>query len=67
MAQPVLRQHYQFWTRKYGMNIKSQPEILVSGATGGVGSVAIQILRKIGYENITAIVRKEKQIEIAKN
>lgn len=48
------------------MNIKSQPEILVSGATGGVGSVAIQILRKIGYENITAIVRKEKQIEIAK-
>ena len=29
------------------MNIKSQPEILVSGATGGVGSVAIQILRKI--------------------
>ena len=41
------------------MNIKSQPEILVSGATGGVGSVAIQILRKIGYENITAIVRKK--------
>ncbi|MCD0601026.1 zinc-binding dehydrogenase, partial [Staphylococcus aureus] len=55
-----------FELEKYGMNIKSQPEILVSGATGGVGSVAIQILRKIGYENITAIVRKEKQIEIAK-
>ena len=51
-----------FELEKYGMNIKSQPEILVSG----VGSVAIQILRKIGYENITAIVRKEKQIEIAK-
>ena len=55
-----------FELEKYGMNIKSQPEILVSGATGGVGSVAIQILRKIGYENITAIVRKEKQIEIKK-
>lgn len=55
-----------FELEKYGMSIKSQPEILVSGATGGVGSVAIQILRKIGYENITAIVRKEKQIEIAK-
>ncbi|MCJ0941555.1 oxidoreductase [Mammaliicoccus sciuri] len=55
-----------FELEKYGMDIKSQPEILVSGATGGVGSVAIQILRKIGYENITAIVRKEKQIEIAK-
>lgn len=54
-----------FELEKYGMNIKSQPEILVSGATGGKG-VAIQILRKIGYENITAIVRKEKQIEIAK-
>ena len=35
-----------FELEKYGMNIKSQPEILVSGATGGVGSV-IQILRKI--------------------
>lgn len=55
-----------FELEKHGMNIKEQPEILVSGATGGVGSVAIQILRKIGYENITAIVRKEKQIEIAK-
>ncbi|GAB5741342.1 hypothetical protein [Staphylococcus aureus] len=46
-----------FEIEKYGMNIKSQPEILVSGATGGVGNFAIQILRKIGYENITAIVR----------
>ncbi|MGC9673441.1 oxidoreductase [Staphylococcus haemolyticus] len=54
-----------FELEKQGMNIEAQPEILVSGATGGVGSVAIQILRKIGYENITAIVRKEKQIEIA--
>ncbi len=37
----------------------------MSGATGGVGSVAIQSFHKIGYENITAIVRKEKQIAIA--
>ncbi|XLO54717.1 hypothetical protein P5503_14570 (plasmid) [Staphylococcus aureus] len=44
------------------MNIKSQPEILgVSGATGWLwGSVAIANFTKIGYENITAIVRKER-------
>lgn len=46
-----------------GMCVEKQPEILVTGATGGVGSIAIQILRKIGYENITAIVRKERQME----
>lgn len=51
---------------------KEGDNVLVTGYdvgvthTGGVGSVAIQILRKIGYENITAIIRKEKQIEIAK-
>ncbi len=43
------------------MNIKSQPEILVSGATGGVGSVAIQILRKIGYEEILAMIKKKSK------
>ncbi len=48
-----------------GMTPDKQPSILVTGATGGVGSVAIQILAKLGYENITALVRKEHQVEIA--
>lgn len=38
-----------------GMKVTNQPQIIVSGATGGVGSLAILILKKIGYQNITAI------------
>lgn len=51
---------------KNGMNKELEQTILVTGATGGVGSVALQILSKIGYKNITALVRKEYQIEVAK-
>ena len=50
-----------------GMDPKNDPEILVTGSTGGVGSVALQILSKIGYKNITALVRKEHQSEVAKS
>ena len=50
-----------------GMAPNNNPEVLVTGATGGVGSVALQILSKIGYTNITALVRKEHQVEVAKS
>ncbi|MBT2583236.1 YhdH/YhfP family quinone oxidoreductase [Planococcus sp. ISL-109] len=50
-----------------GMDPKNDPEILVTGSTGGVGSVALQILAKSGYKNITALVRKEHQSEVAKS
>lgn len=50
-----------------GMNLDNNPQLLVTGATGGVGSVALQILSKIGYTNITALVRKEHQVEVAKS
>lgn len=50
-----------------GMNPESNPSILVTGSTGGVGSLALQILRKAGYRNITGMVRKEQQVEVAKN
>ena len=40
--------------------------ILVTGASGGVGSIGLQILSKIGYKNITALVRKENKIEVVK-
>lgn len=50
-----------------GMDVTSHPSILVTGSTGGVGSVALQILTKIGYKNIAALVRKENQVEVAKS
>ena len=41
-------------------------DILVTGATGGVGSIAIAILSKLGY-NITAISGKKERIDFLKN
>lgn len=50
---------------KNGMDVSNNPRILVTGSTGGVGSIALQILSKIGYKNISALVRKEYQVEVA--
>lgn len=50
---------------KNGLTIDSQPEILVTGATGGVGSIAVQLLAKLGFSSITAMVRKEHQVAVA--
>lgn len=50
-----------------GLSVDSQPEILVTGSTGGVGSIAVQILAKLGFSSITAMVRKEHQAAIAKS
>ncbi len=50
-----------------GMVVNKNPRILVTGSTGGVGSIAVQILSKIGYKNIAALVRKEHQIDVAKS
>lgn len=52
---------------KSGMDPGNDPKILVTGSTGGVGSVAVQLLAKIGYGNITALVRKDHQEEVAKS
>jgi len=41
-------------------------EILVTGATGGVGSIAVAILNKLGY-NITAISGKKDKIDFLKS
>jgi len=40
-------------------------EVLVTGATGGVGSIAVSILSKIGYK-VVAISGKEERIEYLK-
>ncbi|MGX6961895.1 acryloyl-CoA reductase [Vagococcus xieshaowenii] len=42
-----------------GLTNKSDARILVTGATGGVGSTSIAILHKLGYHNITALSRKK--------
>lgn len=53
--------------------IKSLPQIdfevpiLVTGATGGVGSIATLILKKLGFKNITALIHnKNKQVILEK-
>ncbi|MEW8975188.1 MAG: YhdH/YhfP family quinone oxidoreductase, partial [Exiguobacterium sp.] len=50
----------------HGMHVDKNPRILVTGATGGVGSLALRMLRKAGYNHITAMVRKEHQEEVAR-
>ena len=40
-------------------------EVLVTGATGGVGSIAVSILSKLGF-NVTAISGKEEKIPFLK-
>ncbi|HBI7177925.1 TPA: YhdH/YhfP family quinone oxidoreductase [Listeria monocytogenes] len=53
--------------KKNGMTIDSNSEILVTGSTGGVGSIAVKILSSMGFQNIHALVRKSNQVEVAKD
>ncbi|BDM76580.1 YhdH/YhfP family quinone oxidoreductase [Lactococcus garvieae] len=48
-----------------GLSLNKEQTVLVTGTTGGVGSLALQILSKMGYKNLIALVRKEYQIEVA--
>jgi alcohol dehydrogenase/acrylyl-CoA reductase (NADPH) len=41
-------------------------EVLVTGATGGVGSIAVMVLSKLGY-NVTAATRKTEHNEYLKS
>lgn len=43
----------------HGLNAESR--VLVTGATGGVGGVALHFLKQIGCKEITALSRKEDQ------
>ena len=40
-------------------------EVLVTGATGGVGSIAVMVLSKLGY-NVTAVTGKKEKSEFLK-
>lgn len=46
-----------------GMSPDKDQEILVTGASGGVGSVAIQLLKESGYRNIHALTRKDSETD----
>lgn len=45
-----------------GMTPEATPRILVTGASGGVGSLALQLLVQAGYQGIQALVRKPYQV-----
>ena len=47
-------------------NISNNLPIIVSGSTGGVGSVAVSLLSKLGYE-VHAITGKPDEVEILKS
>ncbi|PTO37405.1 NADPH:quinone reductase [Enterococcus mundtii] len=40
--------------------MKAEDKVIVTGASGGVGSVAIAMLHKMGFQQITAFSRKEE-------
>ncbi|BAN73662.1 MULTISPECIES: acryloyl-CoA reductase [Lacticaseibacillus] len=44
-----------------GMTPEQNPQILVGGATGGVGSIALQLLENAGFSNRIAVVRTPDQ------
>ena len=44
-------------------NLPRDSSIVVTGASGGVGSVAIALLRRLGYTNVTAVSRKKNQAD----
>lgn len=50
-----------------GMHKNTQPKIAVTGATGGVGTMAIAILKAKGYDNIIAITSKDSQSQMLKS
>lgn len=50
-----------------GLDASKDLEILVTGSTGGVGSIALKILSQMNYQNITALVRKDNQVNLAKD
>lgn len=53
--------------QQVGMNKSNQPKIAVTGATGGVGTMAIALLKAKGYDNIIAITSKDSQSQMLKS
>ncbi|MGX7244837.1 oxidoreductase [Enterococcus quebecensis] len=50
----------------HGLAENKEATILITGASGGVGSLAIAMLKQLGYKNILALSRKKSAIEALK-
>ena len=46
-----------------GLSANKGAKIIISGASGGVGTLALTMLKQLGYTEITAVSRKEDSIE----
>ncbi|MGX6979892.1 alcohol dehydrogenase catalytic domain-containing protein [Vagococcus elongatus] len=44
---------------QHGLADNKQAPVLITGASGGVGSLAVGMLKKLGYENLTVLTRKK--------
>ena len=51
----------------HGMNPALDPKVLVTGASGGVGSMALLLLKEKSYTHKIAGIRKKYQVEMVKN
>ncbi|MCB5955374.1 YhdH/YhfP family quinone oxidoreductase [Enterococcus sp. CWB-B31] len=49
---------------KHGLSENKEAHILVTGASGGVASLGIAMLNKLGYKNITALTRKKESAAV---
>jgi len=47
-----------------GMTVTNQPRIVVTGASGGVGSIALAILKHLGFQRLTAVIHQPHQAEM---
>lgn len=47
---------------KHGLSANREARILVTGASGGVASLSIAMLKALGYKNITALTRKKETV-----
>lgn len=50
------------YLEKNGLSQQKEATILVTGASGGVGSLAISMLKQLGYSSIIAMTRKKELI-----
>ncbi|MGX7263173.1 oxidoreductase [Enterococcus crotali] len=50
----------------HGLSQNKAATILITGASGGVGSLAIAMLKQLGYQNITALSRKKSAVDSLK-
>lgn len=50
-----------------GLSERKEARVLVTGASGGVGSVALALLKERGYRNVTVLIRKDYQEAVVKD